>query len=92
MKSRFNYLWIFLASVIILLVSGVSRSYAVHELFKSIDENADGKINQEEFSEDMKEQAFERLDVNENKMISMKEWESLGSVRIKRNIWSFLRE
>ena len=84
MKSRFNYLWIFLASVIILLVSGVSRSYAVHELFKSIDENADGKINQEEFSEDMKEQAFERLDVNENKTISMQEWEPITDGRNKK--------
>jgi len=84
MKSQYHSLFIILSVFIVITTFGLSDSNAVHELFKSIDKNADGKINQEEFSEDMEEQAFERLDVNNNKNISMKEWESLDTIPDKK--------
>ena len=80
MQSCFKYMWILSLSMIIMSVSVVSKSYAVHELFKSIDENTDGKINQEEFSEDMKDNVFNKLDNNNNKAISKAEWMSIEGV------------
>ncbi len=80
MKSGFKYLMILLSSVIILTGFSVSNGHALHELFRSIDENADGKINQEEFSEDMKEHVFDELDNNNNKAISKAEWMSIEGV------------
>jgi len=64
-------------ALIILLFSGVSKSHAVHDLFKSIDENEDGKINQEEFLEDMEAYVFDEFDNNNNKAISKAEWMSI---------------
>ena len=80
MQSCFKYMWIFSLAMIIMSVSVVSRSYAVHELFKSIDGNTDGKINQEELSKDMKDYVFDELDNNSNKAISKTEWMSIEGV------------
>jgi len=83
MRLRFKCMWIFSVALIILSVSGVPKSYAVHELFKSIDKNADGKINQEEFSADTKEYVFEKVDDNNNESISKTEWMSIEGVSEK---------
>ena len=80
MKSRFKYMLICSVAVIILLVSSLSVSYAAHEFFKSRDENADGKISEEEFAEDMKKHAFDRLDNSDDKLIAKKEWLSLDGI------------
>lgn len=79
MNSCFKYMWGFLLALIISVLF-VSKSYAVHELFKSIDENTDGKINQEEFSKEMKDNVFNKLDNNNNKAISEAEWMSIEGV------------
>lgn len=79
MNSCFKYMWGFLLALIISVLF-VSKSYAVHELFKSIDENRDGKINQEEFSKEMKDNVFNKLDNNNNKAISEAEWMSIEGV------------
>jgi hypothetical protein len=60
-------------------IFSLPQSHAVHELFKSIDENADGTINQEEFSKDMKDYVFNKLDNNNNKAISKAEWMGINN-------------
>jgi len=84
MKSHCHSLFIILSVFTVITTFALSETFAVHELFKSIDENADGRINQEEFSKDMKEQAFERLDTNKNEMISMEEWEPLTDIKNRK--------
>ncbi len=73
-------MWIVFIAALLLLSAGVSKSDAVHELFKSIDENADGKINKKEFSKDMKEYVFEEIDNNNNNAVSNEEWLSIDGV------------
>ncbi len=80
MKGRIQYMWIVFIAALLLLSAGVSKSDAVHELFNSIDENADGKINQKEFSKDMKEYVFEEIDNNNNNAVSNEEWLSIDGV------------
>ncbi len=80
MRLRFICIWIFALAASIILISGASRSYAVHELFKHVDENADGKINKQEFSDDMKKHAFEKLDENNNEAITESEWVHIEGV------------
>ena len=80
MKSCFKYMWVLLLA---LIISGlfVSNSFAVHELFKSIDGNTDGKITKVEFSEDMKSFVFYEIDSSHNKSISKSEWMSIEGMR-----------
>lgn len=54
---------------------GLSRAVALHELFKSIDVDTDGKVSVKEFSDDMKRNAFEQMDADRDKTISAEEWE-----------------
>lgn len=72
------------AIVVCVVMLGVSESMAVHDLFKSIDSDTDGRVSEKEFSEDMNENAFDRIDVDKNKMISMQEWEPLAEVTNKK--------
>ena len=80
MHSYIKYIRVFSLAVTILSFSFVSVSHAVDELFKSIDENTDGKINQKEFSKEMKDYIFNELDINNNKAISESEWISIEGV------------
>lgn len=80
MKSKFRLILVSLFSLTIINCFAISNSYAVHELFKSIDENSDGKISLREFREDMKEDAFEELDVDDDKGIEKEEWKSLENI------------
>ena len=54
-----------------------SEGYALHELFKSLDLNKDGAVDRNEFSEDMKREAFSNLDEDQNREISYEEWKGL---------------
>lgn len=54
-----------------------SESSALHELFKDIDLNKDSKVDRAEFSKDMKEKTFEKLDADKDKEITEKEWEAV---------------
>lgn len=53
-----------------------SEGHAMHELFKSLDLNKDGKVDRNEFSQDMKKEAFSKLDKDKNGEISSEEWEN----------------
>ena len=80
MKLRFNCMWVFTVAIIIFLAAGVSKSYAMHDLFKNIDENEDGTISSEEFNKDMEEYVFETIDKNNNSLISLSEWKDIRGV------------
>lgn len=51
------------------------EGYGLHDLFKELDRNKDGKIDRSEFSEDMKKDAFNKLDKDQNRELSPEEWE-----------------
>jgi len=57
-----------------------TESQALHELFRSLDLDKDGKVDRNEFTEDMKRNAFKKLDADNNREISSSEWVSLDSV------------
>lgn len=69
-KTRFMAVVLFA-----IFMLGPCESMALHELFKSIDVDADGKVSVKEFSDDMKKHAFEEMDTDSDKMISAEEWE-----------------
>jgi Ca2+-binding EF-hand superfamily protein len=68
----------------ILIISFVcflaTESQALHELFRSLDMDKDGRVDRNEFSEDMKRNAFKKLDVDDNREITSSEWVSLDNV------------
>lgn len=66
--------------VIIFISFAVSESSAMHDSFKSLDINKDGRIDRNEFSEEMKKESFSELDKDQNREISYEEWKSLYSV------------
>jgi Ca2+-binding EF-hand superfamily protein len=80
MKSRQYYLFIVLFALVLSTLFALPDGYAVHELFKNIDENSDGKITPREFSEDMKEHTFQKLDADDDKMIEKEEWLGYESI------------
>lgn len=85
MKLRSEYMWIFSVAVMFLLVSGMSSSNAENDLFNSMDRNSDGRINEEEFSKDMKEYVFDKLDHDNTETISRDEWMSILGTETAEN-------
>ncbi len=71
-----------LKSVILgcLLVIAAGIAGADHPLFGKVDKNKDGKIDREEFAQYMRENAFEQLDKDEDKIISQSEWSNTDNV------------
>jgi Ca2+-binding EF-hand superfamily protein len=63
----------------VFLLAGVPETMALHEFFRSIDVDTDGKVTIKEFSEDMKQNAFNDADADRNKSISIEEWRKLHS-------------
>ncbi len=63
--------------VIFSISFAVSESIAMHEVFKDLDLNKDGKIDRNEFSEDMKKDAFNKLDKDKNGVITADELEDV---------------
>jgi len=57
-----------------------SEGYALHEVFKNLDLNKDGKVDRNEFSEEMKKEAFSKLDKDKDGVISSEEWENDNDV------------
>lgn len=84
MKIKNTSLIILLSSAVILAGFSVSKTYALHELFRSLDKNTDGKVMKEEFSEDMKRHFFEEVDNDTNSAISEAEWMSINGVTEKK--------
>lgn len=70
--------------LICILVIGAPYGMALHEYFNSIDVNTDGQVSEKELSQDMKENAFDQLDADNDAMISMLEWEPVAPVRNKK--------
>ncbi len=56
------------------------QSMALHELFRSIDGNDDGRIERNEFSEDMKGNAFKKFDADEDRAVTEMEWREIDVV------------
>ncbi len=63
--------------VIFFISFAVSESSAMHEVFKDLDLNKDGKIDRNEFSEDMKKEAFSKLDKDQSREITSEELEGV---------------
>lgn len=72
-----------ISAVAVLISCLVSESESLHYLFRSIDANKDGRIDHDEFSVDMKENAFNRLDSDKDREITEAEWVSLDSISVK---------
>ncbi|MDO8282253.1 MAG: EF-hand domain-containing protein [Thermodesulfovibrionia bacterium] len=66
--------------VIAIMSLGASRSEALHEYFKSLDINNDGKVDLQEFSGEMKKQVFDELDADKNKEVTESEWGSVPDI------------
>jgi Ca2+-binding EF-hand superfamily protein len=71
---------IFLPIIVTFSVLWGTGSFAMHDLFKDIDENEDGTISSEEFNKDMEEYAFENIDKNDNSLISLSEWKDIRGI------------
>ncbi|RJR16848.1 MAG: hypothetical protein C4581_09185 [Nitrospiraceae bacterium] len=78
MKSIRKFIMALITASFIIFSS--SESSALHELFKSLDLNKDGKVDRNEFSEDMKKEAFSALDSDKSGEISYEEWKRLYGI------------
>ena len=80
MKSKSHSLPIIWSALILIIMFALTDSHAVHELFQSIDENTDGTISEKEFSEDMKEHVFQKMDTDNDNMIEKEEWKRVEHI------------
>jgi Ca2+-binding EF-hand superfamily protein len=71
---------IIIAFTAALSVSILPGSDAMHSIFQTLDLNGDGKIEFKEFSKDMTEFAFNKIDDNDNQVITKNEWEIVMNV------------
>ena len=69
--------------VITVLLSVAPVSEALHSLFQSMDQDENGKIDYGEFSGNMTRHVFNRLDGNDNNLISRSEWDFVENVKDK---------
>jgi Ca2+-binding EF-hand superfamily protein len=53
-------------------------------MFENVDTNKDGRIDREEFSQDMKEDAFDKLDSDGDKEITELEWIGLDNITVRK--------
>ena len=79
-----GFMFLFIMLVIIVFLSVVPASEALHSLFQDMDRNGDGRIDQNEFSENMIEYAFNKIDDNDSGVISKTEWDVIESVQAER--------
>lgn len=78
--------------VIAMIGLGPSRSEALHEYFKSLDTNNDGKVDLQEFSGEMKKQVFDELDADKNKEVTESEWGSVPDITEEKEHESVFRK
>ena len=62
------------------LVIAATVAGAEQRMFEKIDKDKDGKINHEELSYYMKENAFEKIDNNRDERITLSEWDKTHDV------------
>ena len=74
---------LFILALLVLIYWGASESESQHFMFKNIDANEDGKIDRQEFSKDMKEHAFDKLDPDDDREITEAEWTSLDNITVR---------
>jgi len=77
MKSTIRI--IFGLLVIVFVSFMASESSALHEAFKDLDLNKDGKVDRNEFSESMKKAEFNKLDKDQSGEITSEELEGVYS-------------
>ena len=65
-------------AIILFFLSGIG--WALHPIFEKADTNKDSKIDHEELKKYMKEDAFEKLDTDRDKIISGAEWSRADNV------------
>ena len=63
-----------------LFVMAAGIAWAMHPVFEAVDTNKDGKIDRDELAQHMKENAFEKLDRDEDKILSQSEWSNTDNV------------
>ncbi|RJQ55885.1 MAG: hypothetical protein C4526_02610 [Nitrospiraceae bacterium] len=54
---------------------------AAHDLFRQMDADGDGRVSREEFTRDMQKDAFDRLDINNDGILTPEEWKKMGYIR-----------
>ncbi|TNF53084.1 hypothetical protein EP227_06465 [bacterium] len=62
-------------------------------VFQDFDSDKDGKVDQEEFMQDMEEDAFNKIDRDDDKVITQEEWNSIERVTDKekhREIFTYI--
>lgn len=79
MKSIRKFIMALITASFIIFSS--SESSALHELFRSLDLNRDGMVDRNEFSEDMKKEAFNRGDTDKDGVMSYEEWKMLYGIQ-----------
>ena len=62
------------------LVLAASLVCAMHPVFQKADRNKDGRVDREEFSQYMKESAYDELDKDKDKNLSQSEWDNTHNV------------
>lgn len=62
------------------LCLGASAGWALHDYFKSLDTNNDGKVDLQEFSGEMKKYIFDELDADKNNEVTESEWGSVPDI------------
>ena len=74
---------IFVTSTLAVLLSFAPCAEALHSLFQEMDQNENRKIDHLEYTKNMTKHAFDRLDDNNNNIISKSEWDYIENVKDK---------
>jgi Ca2+-binding EF-hand superfamily protein len=72
---------IVIALTVTALLSFSTAATALHSLFESMDQNENRMIDIREFTWDMKKYVFNRLDDNDNNIISRSEWDYIENIK-----------
>ena len=72
---------ILITSTIAALLSFAPPSEALHSLFQEMDQNENKMIDNREFTRNMIKHVFNRLDGNDNNIISRSEWDIIEGVK-----------
>ena len=74
---------IFVTSIITVLLSFTTATEALHSLFQEMDRNENGKIDNGEFTGNMTKYVFNKIDDNDNNIISRSEWDFIENIKDK---------
>lgn len=79
MKSMVKIIVPGLALVILMSCAGTGKK-SVNSVFENIDVNKDDKITLEEFSEDIKDRAFDKINVDKDREVTEAEWLRIDNI------------